>query len=86
MSGIHDRILAEYEAANLNRRLHMYLQLPELRQDFFLIEQQRGRTDDWAVATRRGKIRDGLRSLFGRRIFCFSRRMGPWPRPSKETR
>ena len=39
MRGIHDKILAEYGAADFNRRLHMYLQFPELRSEFILIDQ-----------------------------------------------
>ena len=39
MTGIHDKIIAEYGTADLNRRLHMYLQFPRLRSEFILIDQ-----------------------------------------------
>ena len=39
MTGIHDKIIAEYGAADFNRRLHMYLQFPELRSKFISIDQ-----------------------------------------------
>ena len=39
MTGIHDKIIAEYKDADFNRRLHMYLQFPRLRPDFILIDQ-----------------------------------------------
>jgi len=40
MTGIHDKIIAEYEDADFNRRLHMYLQFPRLRSEFILIDQR----------------------------------------------
>ena len=40
MTGIHDKIIAEYKDADFNRRLHMYLQFPRLRPDFILIDQR----------------------------------------------
>ena len=39
MTGIHDKIIAEYKDADFNRCLHMYLQFPRLRPDFILIDQ-----------------------------------------------
>jgi hypothetical protein len=40
MTGIHDKIIAEYGDADFNRRLHMYLQFPRLRSEFILIDQR----------------------------------------------
>jgi len=40
MTGIHEKILAEYRDADFNRRLHMYLQFPRLRSEFILIDQR----------------------------------------------
>jgi hypothetical protein len=40
MTGIHEKIIAEYGDADFNRRLHMYLQFPRLRPDFILIDQR----------------------------------------------
>ena len=40
MTGIHEKIIAEYRDADFNRRLHMYLQFPRLRPDFILIDQR----------------------------------------------
>ena len=40
MTGIHDKIIAEYKDADFNRRLHMYLQFPRLRSEFILIDQR----------------------------------------------
>ena len=39
MTGIHDRIMAEYRDADFNHRLHMYLQFPRLRSEFILIDR-----------------------------------------------
>ena len=41
MTGIRDKIMTEYGAADFNRRLHMYLQFPELRSQFILIDQDK---------------------------------------------
>ena len=35
----YNRIISEYRDADCNRRLHMYLQLPDQRSDFNAIEQ-----------------------------------------------
>ena len=40
MTGIHDKIIAEYRDADFNRRLHMYLQFPRLRSEFILIDRR----------------------------------------------
>ena len=40
MTGIHEKIIAEYKDADFNRRLHMYLQFPRLRSEFILIDQR----------------------------------------------
>jgi hypothetical protein len=40
MTGIHDKIIAEYGDADFNRRLHMYLQFPHLRSEFISIDQR----------------------------------------------
>jgi hypothetical protein len=40
MTGIHDKIIAEYADADFNRRLHMYLQFPRLRSEFIIIDQR----------------------------------------------
>ena len=45
MTGIYDRILAEYRDADFNRRLHMYLQFPRLRSEFILIDQRDLKTE-----------------------------------------
>jgi len=39
MTESQDKILTEYRHAGFNRRLHMYLQLPQLRSKFILIDQ-----------------------------------------------
>ena len=39
MTGNYDKIIAQYRGADLNQRLHMYLQFPVLRPDFILIDQ-----------------------------------------------
>ena len=58
MNKTRDDILEEYRTADLNRRLHMYLQLPELRSDFYLLEQRDLQAGAAAVVRRPGKIRD----------------------------
>jgi len=40
MTGIHDRLMAEYRDADFNQRLHMYLQFPRLRSEFILIDRR----------------------------------------------
>ncbi len=39
MTENHDRIIAEYMDANFNQRLHIYLQFPQLRTKFILVDQ-----------------------------------------------
>lgn len=39
MDKAHERTISEYRRADFNRRLHMYLQLPDQRLDFNAIEQ-----------------------------------------------
>ena len=39
MTGYHDQIIAEYRDADFNRRLHMYLQFPQLRSRFIIIDR-----------------------------------------------
>ena len=34
-----DKIIAEYQEADFNRRLHMYLQFPHLRSKFILMDR-----------------------------------------------
>lgn len=40
MDATHQRILGEYRNADLNRRLHMYLQMPRLRAEFIEIDRR----------------------------------------------
>ena len=51
MTGIHDKIIAEYSSADFNRRLHMYLQFPRLRSRFILIDQSNLKAE-WPVGVR----------------------------------
>jgi hypothetical protein len=39
MTENQDKIIAEYRDADINRRLHMYLQLPRLRSKFIAIDR-----------------------------------------------
>ena len=41
----HDQIIAEYRDADFNRRLHMYLQFPQLRSEFMIMDQNDRNTD-----------------------------------------
>ena len=64
-----------YRQADLTDRLHMYLQFPELRNDFLVIDQQALQTGCCATAARTGKCSRlwekmvclNLSSLFGGR-------------------
>jgi hypothetical protein len=45
MIATHEKIIAEYRDADFNRRLHMYLQFPDLRSAFILMDQNDLNTD-----------------------------------------
>ncbi|MBI4776657.1 MAG: hypothetical protein HY788_21180 [Deltaproteobacteria bacterium] len=60
MTGSHENILAEYRDADLNRRLHMYLQLPDLRSDFFVIDQDVPNVDSSKTVCSKTKCREGI--------------------------
>ena len=78
MNERRDHILEEYRNADLNRRLHMYLQSPELRSDFFLLEQEDLKAGSVAVAKRSGNIRERIRNFFGRKVSCFLKEAFDW--------
>ena len=45
MTENYDKITAEYRDADFNHRLSLYLQYPQLRSDFILIDQNDLKTD-----------------------------------------
>ena len=45
MNEHNDRIVSEYQGADFNRRLHLYLQYPQLRSEFILIDQKELNTE-----------------------------------------
>jgi hypothetical protein len=48
MNESYDKVISEYRGADFNRRLHMYLQFPRLRSEFFTIDQKDLNTDQYA--------------------------------------
>ena len=40
MTANHNKTMAEYKGADFNKRLHMYLQFPQLRSEFFTIDRK----------------------------------------------
>lgn len=45
MTGMHDKIIADYRDADFNQRLYMYLQFPRLRSEFIVIDQNNLNTE-----------------------------------------
>ena len=39
MAGKHENLLTEYDHSDFNKRLHLFLEYPELRRDFLRIDQ-----------------------------------------------
>jgi hypothetical protein len=70
MSERHGNILVDYQDADFTKRLHMFLQFPELRERFMAIDQQAPEVPaatDVAMSGARAKC--GWRA--GRLIPCF---------------
>ena len=62
MDKSYGKIIADYEQADFTTRLHMFIQFPQLRPNFTLIDQETTRT---AAADRRRKVRRGLGRFLG---------------------
>ena len=77
MTGIHDKIMAEYRDADFNRRLHMYLQFPRLRSEFILIDRRNLNAESPAGLTSpRFSLAARMSILLGSAAGCFKKLFG----------
>ena len=85
MNESHDRILATYKNADFNHRLHIYLQYPGLRSEFFEIDQKDLKADASKTAKcSLNSLTTQLNELIGSAVNRFKRIVGVGSALAKE--
>jgi hypothetical protein len=78
MNENRDKILAIYTAAGMNQRLHMYLQLRDLRSEFMLIHQNELNTSGSNVVNVPDQYSEGYGNFIGRTVSCIMKKAFAW--------
>lgn len=63
-----ETIYEDYRNADFMNRLHIYLQFPELRNDFLEIDQTETRKDPFAIESRQPEGRSSVRKFLDRQL------------------
>ena len=78
MNESRDKMLAKYRDADLNQRLHMYLQLRDLRSDFMLIQQNEVNTNSSTVVKIPDQYSEDKGNFIGRTVSCIMKKAFAW--------
>ena len=78
MNESRDKMLAKYRDSDLNQRLHMYLQLRDLRSEFMVIHQNELYMDGSTVDQIPDKDLEGYGNFIGRTVSCIMKKAFAW--------
>lgn len=78
MNESRNKTLAKYRAADMNQRLHMYLQLRDLRSEFMLIHQNELNTNGSTVVKIPDQYSESYGNIISRTVSCIMKKAFAW--------